>query len=169
MLRRLSRSETSDLIRNLKRGGIPFRNRKLAESFLYHKRNSELRELLEFMRSFPELGLDFRPASLKRIENFYVGLMESQKTPANYLKRLEELITQYMRHVLVHNGHAVWTVIENEFAEGRYELGIRYSNGLESQEDFAHDLPEKTSIHGRNYLYESYKKIVLSTQAKEGR
>ena len=136
--------------------GQSFAGQSEAEAFYYEQRDKDLNELKELGAAHPTLALDKSPESLLRIEQFYFECFVNKKAPAPVTKeRLEELVTQYTRQVFATHNIATWTVFENEFSPGRYDIGLDFGGGGTNQQ-FGADLGEKDGSEGGRYLYELF-------------
>lgn len=136
--------------------GQNFASQGEAEAFYYEQRDKDLNELKELEAAHPALALDNSPESLLRIEQFYFDCFVNKKTPAPVTKeRLEELVTQYTRQVFAAHHIAAWTVFENEFSPGKYDIGLDFGGGGTNQQ-FGVDLEEKEDSERGRYLYELF-------------
>ena len=141
MLRKLSDDEANSLENSLAQGGFPFESQVEAEKHFFSQRDNDLARLEEMNQEHQELKLDFKAASLKRLEAFYFSSYVDNKISAQIPKeQFELLLSQYMRQVFVSNDMAEWMVFENDFAEGRYDLGIMYGYGAGGTEHYADGL-----------------------------
>jgi hypothetical protein len=156
-LRRLSPEEAMDLESGLAEIGMEFNSVEDAEKYFFEIRDNDLKEMKAVEEKFPELTLDYKAQSLARLEEFYYKVFVDKKIELDIPKeRFEELFTQYMRQVFVNTELAEWMVFENDFAEGRYYLGLMYAYGSGGEEHFAENLDSKEKEEGRKYLYTKY-------------
>ena len=156
-LRKLSKKESKKLEDCLAQNGLAFDSQEEAEAFYFAKRDKDIEEIKRINEIFPELLLDFKAPSLSRLENFYFKCYIDKTVKVDISReRFEELMTQYMRQVFVNNEMAEWSVSENYFAEGRYELGLLYGYGSGTNEHYAQDLYKREDNQGRDYLYRDF-------------
>jgi hypothetical protein len=156
-LRRLSPEEAMDLESGLAEIGMEFNSVEDAEKYFFEIRDNDLKEMKAVEEKFPELNLDYKAQSLARLEEFYYKVFVDKKIELDIPKeRFEEMFTQYMRQVFVNTELAEWMVFENDFAEGRYYLGLMYAYGSGGEEHFAENLDSKEKEEGRKYLYTKY-------------
>ena len=166
--RKLSKKESKSLEASLAENGLPFDSLADAEKFFFSKRDAELKELQDLKTRYPELNLDYKAKSLKRLEDFYFKCYKDKKIKIEITKeRFEELLTQYMRQVFVTNEIAEWMVFENDFAEGRYDLGVMYGYGSGGSEDYAWSLDKKPDNKERKYLYDKFMLYVPKERENE--
>lgn len=155
VLTKLSQEEGQSIEDCLAQNGLPFDSLAAAELYYFPVRDKDLAEIEELIKKYPELSLDFKLKSLKRLEEFYFKVFVDKKIDIGITKeRIEELITQYNRQLFVVNGLAEWVVLENDYAEGRYELGILFIHGYATIEPFGQGL-EFSDKKKRNHLYDS--------------
>lgn len=167
-LRKPGKKEAKALEDCLAESGLPFNSREEAEAFFFAQRDNDLRELSGLNDLFPELTLDYKAGSLKRIEQFYFELyVDKSGDPQISKERMEALITQYNRQVFVANEVAEWRVFENDFAEGRYDLGLLYGYGSGTTQEYASDLDQKENNADRQYLYNNFMLYVPENRQKE--
>lgn len=156
-LRKLSDEEAMDLEAGLSEIGMEFNSPEEAEKYFYEIRDNDLKEIKAIEEKFQELKLDYKAQSLARLEEFYYKVFVDKTIALDISKeRFEELITQYMRQVFVNTELAEWMVFENDFAEGRYYLGLMYAYGSGGEEHYAENLDLKEKEEGRKYLYTKY-------------
>ncbi|MFN4313668.1 MAG: hypothetical protein ACK4E0_05190 [Chitinophagaceae bacterium] len=72
-----------------------------------------------------------------------------------------------MRQVSVSNEMAEWAVFENDFAEGRYGLGLMYGYGTGTTEHYAEDLNRKEDNDKRTYLFDKFMMYVPEERENE--
>lgn len=167
-LRKLSKKESKKLEDCLAQNGLEFDNQETAEKFFFTQRDKDLTEINELNGKFPQLDLDFKANSLKRFEDFYFKVFVDKSIAVDITKeRMEELLTQYMRQVFVANEMAEWMVFENDFAEGRYELGIMYGYGSGTMEHYAGGLDKKEDNASRTYLFNDFMLYVPKERENE--
>jgi len=146
-----------DLEAGLSEIGMEFNSPEEAEKYFYEIRDNDLKEIKAIEEKFQELKLDYKAQSLARLEEFYYKVFVDKTIALDISKeRFEELITQYMRQVFVNTELAEWMVFENDFAEGRYYLGLMYAYGSGGEEHYAENLDLKEKEEGRKYLYTKY-------------
>ena len=156
-LRKLSDEEARSLEDCLAENGLPFNSNEEAEKYFFEIRDNDLAELKSIGEKFPELGLDFKAQSLLRLESFYFSVYVDKKMDIDISKeRFEDLLSQYNRQVFVSNELAEWAIIENDFAEGRYDLGVLYGYGALGTEHYAGDLDKTEKEYGRKRLYTNF-------------
>ena len=156
-LRKLSDEEARSLEDCLAENGIPFNSQEDAEKYFFEIRDNDLAEIKSMGEKFPELRLDFKAQSLLRLEGFYFSVYVDKKMDIDISKeRFEDLLSQYNRQVFVSNELAEWAIIENEFAEGRFDLGVLYGYGAWGTEHYAGDLDKTEKEYGRKRLYTSF-------------
>jgi hypothetical protein len=167
-LRKLSDEESRDLEDALSQNGLPFENMEEAEKYFFELRDKDLTEIRTIGEINPELKLDFRAQSLLRLEDFYFKAYVDKSIAIEIEKdRFEELLSQYMRQVFVTNEMAEWMVFENDFAEGRYDLGIMYGYGAGGTEHYASDLDKTEKDSNRKRLYNSFMLYVPEGREKD--
>ena len=156
-LRKLSDEEARSLEDCLAENGLPFDSKEEAEKYFFEIRDNDLAAIKAIGEKFPELDLDFKAQSLLRLESFYFNVYVDKKLDIGISKeRFEELLTQYNRQVFVQNELAEWSVMENEFAEGRYDLGVLYAYGAWGSGDYADGLDKKEKEYSRKYLHTNF-------------
>jgi hypothetical protein len=156
-LKKLSTKEAGQIEKGLAAIGLKFDDLKSAEEFFFAERDKDLKAIASLNNLYPELDLNFKAKSLQRFESFYFKVFVDKKVTIDITKkRMEELLTQYMRQVFVSNEMAEWKVFENDFAEGHYVLGIMYGYGSMSMEDYANDLDKKKDNKRRAYLFNKF-------------
>ncbi len=103
-----------------------FPDRQAAERYWFSLRDKHLALLSQVAHDHPDLGLDYAPASLKRLEQWYFNLYENDLYEAAGITRetLEVCMAMYFGEVVVRNTSARWVVQEYSFVPGKYELGI---------------------------------------------
>lgn len=167
-MRKLSDEESKELENALAQNGLAFAAQEEAEIFFFAQRDKDLDDIAKLNVSFPQLDLNFKAKSLQRFENFYfqcyVGKIQSVDISK---ERMEELLTQYMRQVFVSNEMAEWMVFENDFAEGRYELGLMYGYGSGTMEQYAHGLDKREDNAKRTYLFDQFMMYVPEERENE--
>ena len=152
-LRKLTNSENKKLNDCIANIGQEFNSLTDAENYYYQIRDSELNEIKNIETQFPKLLLDGSGESLQRLEDFYFECYVDNKIKIEIPKsQFENLITQYTRHVFVNNNIDKWTVFENEFSPGKYELGLISENGVTSNQHYGEDLDKKEKSELRKYL-----------------
>ena len=167
-LRKLSKKESSKLEDCLAQNGLEFDTQESAEKFYFSQRDHDLVDLANLNHNYLDLKLDFKAKSLQRFETFYFGCYVDKTISIDISKeRMEELITQYMRQVFVSNEMAEWMVFENDFAEGRYELGIMYGYGSGSLEHYARGLDFIKDNAKRSYLFNKFMLYVPKEREEE--
>jgi hypothetical protein len=164
-LRQLSEDESNELENYLAQQGEPFATQEEAEAELFATRDRDLAELASLGAQYPELKMDFKALSLKRLEQFYFTCYVDKKTNIPIEKdRFETLLTQYLRQVFVANDMAEWFIEENDFAPGRFSLNILYGYGALSREN-AYSLDERNEK--RTYLYKTFMMFVPKEREAE--
>jgi len=168
MLRKLSDEESRSLEDSLAQNGVPFENQEEAEKHFFTLRDNDLAVLQKLNLEHPDLRLDFKAQSLKRLESFYFDCYIDNKITIQIPKdEFELLLSQYMRQVFVSNDMAEWMVFENDFAEGRYELGILYGYGSGGSEHYADGLSNREDNKARTFLYDRFMLYVPAEREKE--
>jgi hypothetical protein len=156
-MRKLSDEEANELEDSLAQNGIEFESEEDAEKFYFGQRDKDLLELSELNNKYSELDLNFKAKSLQRFESFYFNCFVDHSISIDITKeRMEVLLTQYMRQVFVKNEMAEWMVFENDFAEGKYELGLLYGYGSGTMEHYAYQLDKKEDNPNRTYLFDKF-------------
>ena len=156
-LRKLSDDEARSLEDSLAENGLPFESKETAEKYFFEMRDKDLAEIRSIGDKFPELKLDFKAQSLLRLESFYFNVYVDKKMDVGISKeKFEKLLTQYKRQVFVNNELAEWIVIENEFAEGRFDLGVHYAYGAWGTEHYADQLDKTEKEYARKRLYTNF-------------
>jgi TPR repeat protein len=167
-LRKLSRKEAKSLEDCLAKNGIEFPSQEEAEKYFFTQRDKDLAEVKQLNERFPQLQLDYRAMSLQRFEEFYFNVYKDNKIKLDISRdRMEELMTQYMRQVFVHLEMAEWRVFENEFAEGRYDIGLEYGYGSGTMENYARGLHYYEKEKNRKYLYDKFMMYVPEEREPE--
>jgi hypothetical protein len=167
-LRKLKKQEAISLEECLAQNGQPFESREKAEACFFGLRDAALQDLQAIAAANPELNLDKKGRSLERLEKFYFACYTDKAKQISISKeRFEELMTQYMRQVFVHNEMAEWEVFENDFAEGRYELGLMYGYGAGSTERYGEELDAQKDNKERNFLYTQFMLYVPAEREDE--
>ena len=167
-LRKLNKKESKALEDCLSQNGLEFDSQESAEKFFFAQRDKDLDELVKLNELFPELNLDFKAKSLQRFEAFYFKAFVDKTISTGLSKeRMEQLITQYMRQVFVKNEMAEWRVFENDFAEGRYELGLMYGYGSGTMEEYANNLDKNNNNPTRTYLFDKFMMYVPEERENE--
>ena len=153
-LRKLSDEEARSLEDCLAENGLPFESKEEAEKYFFEMRDNDLAEIKSIGEKFPELKLDFKAQSLLRLESFYFKVYVDKKIDIGITKeKFEELMSQYNRQVFVHNELGEWAVMENDFAEGRFDLGVQYAYGSWGSEHYAGYLDNTENEYSRKKLY----------------
>lgn len=156
-LRKLSDEEARSLEDCLAENGLAFESKEEAEKYFFEMRDNDLAEIKSIGEKFPELKLDFKAQSLLRLESFYFNVYVDKKIDIGITKeKFEELMSQYNRQVFVQNELAEWAVMENDFAEGRFDLGVQYAYGSWGSEHYAGYLDNTEKEYGRKKLYTSF-------------
>ena len=90
-------------------------------------RDTHLALLSRLAHTHPELKLDYTPASLKQLEQWYFRLYENESFESLGITReiFEICMAMYFGETVVRNTSARWMVEEYFLAPGKYELGIR--------------------------------------------
>lgn len=167
-LRRLSKKEAKKLESCLAQNGLEFDSQEAAEKYFFSQRDNDLYEINELNSKYPQLELDFKARSLARFEGFYFHTFVDKSIAADISKeRMEELLTQYMRQLFVVNDMAEWMVFENDFAEGRYELGIMYGYGSGTTEHYANGLDKRKDNTNRTHLFNDFMLYVPEERQNE--
>ena len=156
-MRKLSDEESKELEDALAQNGLAFATEEEAETFFFTQRDKDLEDIAKLNVSFPQLDLNLKATSLQRFENFYFQCYVDKTQSIDISKeRMEELLTQYIRQVFVSNEMAEWMVFENDFAEGRYELGLMYGYGSGTMEHYAQGLDKREDNVKRTYLFDNF-------------
>ncbi len=153
----LSETEGKAIEDALAEKGILFDNIEAAKKYYFDIRDKDTVKVNEFVSKNKSLNLDFTPNSLLRLEDFYIKCFVEKSSKTEYSKDdFEYLITQYVRHIYVKNKLATWTVVENDFAEGKYELGLEFEKYGRQQRNFGSALDQSIDVKQRNYLLNAY-------------
>jgi hypothetical protein len=106
-----------------------FANKTEAERTLFSFRDERLAQLAKLAAGSKCLEITYLPASLKTLERWYFNLLESDGFSVLGTTRaiFEECMAMYFLETAVRNSAAEWTVEENVFERGRYELGVKGS------------------------------------------
>jgi hypothetical protein len=153
----LSEREGKGIEEALGENGKPFDNIETAEKYYFDIRDKDTIKINEFISKNKSLNLDYTPNSLLRLEDFYLKCFVENKARTDYSKSdFEYIITQYVRHIYVKNKLAKWAVVENDFAQGKYELGVEFEKFGKQQRNFGLDLDQSSDIKTRNYLLNAY-------------
>jgi|GEM_PF-3364078 len=157
-LKKLGKKEAQELEDCLAQNGMEFESQEAAEKFLFSQRNTDLEEVKQLNEHYPQLNLDYKAQSLKRLESFFYSAFVDKKVKLEGISKehLENLMSQYMRQVFVFNDMAEWRVFENDFAEGRYDIGLMYGYGSGTMENYATGLSLNKENKSRTYLYDKF-------------
>jgi hypothetical protein len=167
-LRKISDEEANELESFLGDSGLPFESVEKAEDFFFSQCEKDLDDIDVLNARYPALDLDLKAISLLRLEEFYFDCYVNKKINTDISKeRFEELMTQYMRHVFVHNEMAEWAVFENDFAKGRYDFGLLYAYGAGTTESYADELDTIEDNPDHDYLYKKFMLYVPEEGAGE--
>ena len=167
-LRKLNKKESKSLEDCLAQNGLEFDSQESAEKYFFDKRDKDIEKLDLLNSTHPELDLNKRALSLKRIEAFYYkNFIDARNNIGITKDEMEELMTQYVRQVFVANEMAEWMVFENDFAEGRYDLGLMYGYGSGTMENYARGLGNIESNKSRMYLYDKFMMYVPTEREEE--
>jgi hypothetical protein len=103
-----------------------FPNRQDAEQHWFTFRDKHLALLLQMAHEHPELDLDYTPASLKQLEQWYFHLYENDafESIGTTRETFETCMAMYFGETVVRNTSARWIVGEYFLAPGKYELGV---------------------------------------------
>lgn len=168
MFRRLSRKKTDDLVDALATIGRAFTSEAEAEAHYGPMREKDLRDLADLARSYPDLRLDFKANSLKRMEGLYFAIHVDRKLTSGIDRAaMERLLTTYTRALFVKNGLARWQVVDNDFNPGHYTDGLEFTAGGTNNRDWAMNLAEEPDNPGRDHLFRSFMMYVPSDQESE--
>lgn len=167
-MRKLSDEEARELEDALAQNGVEFDSQEEAEAFYFAERDKDLKDISMLNEKFADLNLDHKATSLKRFEHFYFKVYVDKTMATDISKeRMEELLTQYMRQVFVANEMAEWMVFENDFAEGKYELGLMYGYGSGTNEHYAYGLDTKEDNKNRSFLFDRFMLYVPEERTNE--
>ena len=103
-----------------------FTSQEVAEESLFNLRD-EMRELIVSLDQQWNIGLDFSPNSLKKLEKWYFELLGSDNFHNIELTRKEFEIFMgfYIGFVYIENDPEFsWVVEESPFAEDKYRIGV---------------------------------------------
>lgn len=168
MFRRLSRKKTNELVDALATIGRAFASEGEAEAHYRPLRAKDLQDLADLDTSYPDLGLDFKANSLKRLEGLYFAIHVDRKLASSMDRAaMERLLTTYTRAVFVKNGLARWQVVDNDFDPGHYTDGLEFTAGGTNNRDWAMNLAEEPDNPGRDHLFRSFMMYVPSDQEPE--
>jgi len=167
-LRKLSKKESRELENGLAQNGLEFDSQEAAEAFFFAQRDKDLEDIKALQERFPELALDLKARSLQRMEQFYFSSFVDGTNAMDISKeRMEELLTQYMRQIFVAQEMAEWAVFENDFAAGRYELGLMYGYGSGTTEHYARNLDKNEGNKNKTYLFDKFMAYVPKEREAE--
>lgn len=156
-LRKLSKKESKSLEECLAQNGRAFDSQEAAEDYFFAERDKDLDLIKHLNESFPELDLNFKAKSLQRFEALYFNVFVDKTIKLDLSKeKVELLLTQYMRQIFVSNEMAEWEVFENDYAEGRYDLGLMLGYGAGTLEHYANDLDKKEDNTNRSFLFDRF-------------
>lgn len=160
-----------------------FKSPAAAEKYYYARRDDLLRRLERMCADEPDFTADYSVDSLKRIEKWYFALWEKDAfAETDGLKRigkrilslwgkdalaatgmtretLEKCMGVYFGEVVVRNrADARWTVKENAFAPGKYELMVCEGHLYVAVDGIAGGLCSRPGNKSRTYLFRMYNK-----------
>jgi hypothetical protein len=104
-----------------------FSNQEEAKQHLYAFRDKHLALLAEIAQGHPEFNPDYRPESLKQLEQWYFQLYETNSFQLVGVERetFEICMAMYFGETVVRNTGAHWIVEGYFLAPEKYELGVR--------------------------------------------
>ncbi|MCC6372714.1 MAG: hypothetical protein IT236_17045, partial [Bacteroidia bacterium] len=138
--------------------GLPFESEEAAKRHFAIIQQQDSVKLQKFISDNKAIQLDYTLNSLLRLEDFYLKCFVEKTETSSYTKNeFEYLITVYVRQQFVNNKLASWTVVENEFAKGRYEKGLDFGNYGKQVTNYGLALDKASNLKTRNYLLEMYK------------
>lgn len=136
---------------------LPFDNKEKAESFFFEELRKDLNRVKALEMGFPALRLDYTPASLTRLEKFFFQnfVLKSHEIGISR-PGMEELITLYVRHLLIYHGPATWCTSNCDTNPGYYRFGVSFSTGEKCFKLFGWELGGKPYSPDHSHLLGEY-------------
>ena len=134
-----------------------FASENEASHFFEDEKHKDINRLKVLELGFPELRLDHTPQSLQRFERFYVKNFVNRNSEIGISRTgVEELITFYVRSVLVKHGHGEWKIRMCQNHDGHYHHCIVLTNGIVNVRQFGWELSRAELLDNYNWLLQEY-------------
>lgn len=137
-----------------------FGDQQAAEAELLAFRDKRLRNLENAAATSDRFKAEYTPESLKMLERWYFELLEGDGFAALDIPQIEfeECLAMYFLETAVRQGGVRWTVDENAFVPGRYEIGVTRPLFTMYADRFSH-LPRLRQNKRRQAMCRQFKQL----------